>query len=65
MAYQIARWGAWPQLFFLIVNDTVFEDKPLNRTGSCIFKQRQDFAARAQRKNPFEHSPIWAVAQNS
>ena len=26
MDYQIARWGAWPQLYFLIVNDTVYAD---------------------------------------
>ena len=31
MDYQIARWGAFPQLFFLIVNDTRFVDRPLSQ----------------------------------
>ncbi|GEM_PF-1306362 len=31
MDYQIARWGAFPQLFFLVVNDTRFVDRPLSQ----------------------------------
>ena len=30
MEYQIARWGAWPQLYFQIVNDTFYQGRPDN-----------------------------------
>jgi hypothetical protein len=28
--YMVARWSAWPQIFYQIVNDTQFTDKPEN-----------------------------------
>ncbi len=29
--YMIARWGAWPQLYYLIINDTRYDDLPANQ----------------------------------